>query len=87
MTSARTGPTDRCSTVTGGGGLCSSDLNESTMDCACDSWDSIRLRCAAMTSLRAGTSVARSTARISSSGIPRSRSLRMTCAVANWPGW
>jgi hypothetical protein len=45
---------------------------------------SSRLRCAEISSLRAGTSGAASTPRIWSIGMSSSRNLRMTCAVGIW---
>jgi len=83
MPRARTGPTDRCSTATGAGGRSSSDRSEATTDCVTASCDSIRCRCATITWLRAATSGACSTSLISSSGMPRSRNLRITCAAGS----
>ena len=50
----------------------------------CSSCRSIRSRWAAISRLRAVTSGAVSTARIESSGMPRSRSRLMTCAAVTW---
>ncbi len=74
----------RCSIAATPAGGCSRSRSDSTAARVWASSASSRPRCAEMSALRAAASGAASTALTSATGISRSRSLRMTCAVGIW---
>ena len=84
MAAAAVAGTLRCSITAGPAAGCSSWRSDSTAARVWASPASSRFRCAAIRALRAGASGAASTALTSATGISRSRSRRMTCAVAIW---